>query len=422
MVQGKWKDRDELFQQAAKKIEIEVIKQLKNKKYGDAFTAIKNNQKTRSWEALGLAIPKKEKSSKHVSTLTEISTTQWEFASALYDGTPIVQFSFGAPIDHYSGEVKKIKIDLKLNKQTTFLGAKGKATIDINSLTMGDEGLDEYVLIDVLKKSVFPKASYTFEIIDAPKIWQANEVQQIKTKGMFQMLGKSFEMETIGSLESHFNNKGELYLQLNTSFKLPIMNWFGIEGPDGPSPSKDELDFQVNLLLQKPEQKIKVQNKATINSKTTRTSNENFIKWYASNSLYKAKGSFESWKITEFKLENNDFTTVKAEVTIDIHSIQERSNLLVKHLKGEHFFDANNYPKANIKINGARLINGNKYEANAIAIIKGKKQIIDLSFVLKDKQIIGKATIDREKFGIGTNYKKANGISKTIQIEFKTSY
>ena len=119
-----------------------------------------------------------------------------------------------------------------------------------------------------------------------------------------------------------------------------------------------------------------------------------------------------------------DFEEVKAQIEIDIASISERSKLLVKHLKGEEYFDLGKYETAAVYVNGAKKQADGSFIANAEALIKGEKAPILLTFeVLDDKKLVvkGKAKIERETFKIGTS-KKAKSISKTVELEFQTSF
>ena len=127
-----------------------------------------------------------------------------------------------------------------------------------------------------------------------------------------------------------------------------------------------------------------------------------YIKWYASTFLYKAKGSFENWKFEELTLPDKNFEKVKAKIKIEISSLSEKSNLLVKHLKGEHFFDEPQFPIAYVLIDGAEKLENKQYKANATATIKGVTKPIILIFEVNEKdniEVKGTAQIERSLFG-----------------------
>jgi len=424
---GKWEDRATLFKQAAAQQEKVVLDQLHNLHYGDAFQAIGKDIPTKTWKELGLALPSKKKHERLNFELKSLPH-HWIFDQGLADGSPLVQFHFGTPVDHYAGEAKQMKMQLHLENKNTLLGAKGHVVVNSNSITMGDEGLDEYILNESLKAGMYPNASYTFTIVQAPKTWGFLEPQHIQLQGEFLLLGKAIKLSAAGTVEVILDQYSLPKLRLNGNFTLPIKQAFGIEGPDGPSPASEELYFQLNFLL-KPTQQINTLQQDLYTPKKqsdayTQKKEEDYLRWYASTKLYKAKGNFEHWHFDTLAIPNNNLEKVKAKVVIDIHSLSERSKLLVKHLKGEHFFEVGKFPMAYVTIDGAKALNDSVYSANATATIKGVSAPIDLNFqkdATQPTQIIGIAKIDREVFGVGTSYKKAKSISKIVELKFGIS-
>jgi len=423
---GKWEDRELLFKQAAALQEQKVKEQLVNLSYGDAFHAIKKSVPIRTWEELGLALPIK---SEQVGVRFELASlpSHWGFDQGLPDGSPLVQFSFGAPVDHYAGEARAMKMQLQLQDGNTLLGAKGHVVVKSTSVTMGDEGLDDYILNESIKAGIYPNATYDFRIVEAPQSWDFLVPQRVTLEGQFGMMGKTVALKAVGTIEVILDEHSKPKLRVNGNFVLPIQELFGIDGPDGPSPAAQQLYFQLNFLL-KPTQIINTLQQDLYKSKEKivtekEKTEEDYIHWFAATKLYKAKGGFEHWSFDEINLQTDAIEKVKAKLSIDIHSLSERSKLLVKHLKGEHFFEVEKYPTAYVMIDGAVALNDSTYSANAVATIKGITAPITLNFQVRRSQsleIIGTANIDRERFGIGTTYKKAKSISKMVALKFRT--
>ena len=422
---GKWEDRAALFKQAAALQEQKVKAQLVNLNYGDAFQAIKKSVPTRTWEQLGLALPSRPQQ-KGLHFQLDKLPRYWLFDQGLPDGSPLVQFSFGAPVDHYAGEARAMKMQLHLQDGNTLLGAKGHVVVKSSSVTMGDEGLDDYILNESIKAGIYPNASYDFKITKAPSSWDFLMPQLVTLEGQFRMMGKAVALKANGTIEVILDEHSQPKLWVNGNFVLPIQELFGIEGPDGPSPAAQQLNFQLNFLL-KPTEKVNTLQEDLYKARekviTQKEKAEgDYIQWFASTKLYKAKGSFEHWSFDEIALQADAIAKVKAKITIDIHSLSERSKLLVKHLKGEHFFEVEKYPTAHVVIDGAEALNDSSYSAKAEATIKGITAPITLDFQVLPTQpleIIGTAKIDRERFGIGTTYKKAKSISKIVTLKFR---
>lgn len=422
---GPWENRKELFKQIARKQEKQVQSLYKNLRNGDAFSPLTASNSVLLWEDLGLQLPKKKRVKSIVSNL-DVLPKNWTFSSSLSDDSPILQFNFGSPLDYYSGEAKELKMKLNFKNSGTLLGAKGHIIVNPRSITMGDKGLDSHILSAYLKAKNYPNSSFKFEIVEAPSQWNVGSPQKFLMKGVFEMIGRPIPMEVEGILELTANDKGNPILRFGSNFKLPLKKAFGISGPEGPSPAKDELNFYLNFLLKSTNQSTAFTNdlyEATeekiIETKSKVETEENYIRWKASNRIYKARGSFKTWYL-ESKILNSDFSKINSKLVVEIESLSERSKLLVKHLKAENFFNAKEFPFAEIIIKGATLQANGKYRANASATIKGITDSISVEFEVvnpENKTIKGTAIINREKFRIGTS-KKSKGISKDVSVNF----
>lgn len=98
-------------------------------------------------------------------------------------------------------------------------------------------------------------------------------------------------------------------------------------------------------------------------------------------------------------------------LSIDMNSIiitdledPETNAKLKGHLESDDFFGIKNHPKASLKINEVKHIEGKKHEIIADLTIKGKteKVVIPANIIMEDNKVvaIGEVAIDRTKFGI----------------------
>lgn len=429
LIVGSWRERSKLFAMAGKKIERVVAQQLNNLSQGDAFIPISKSINSYSWDKVGLSLPQK------VSTpipdaiyLNEIPK-HWHSPRALDKNSPVIQFHFGAPIDYYAGEAQEMKVQLNLAKRNSLLDATGHVVVDASSITMGDEGLDDHIFHSYLKIFSYPNATYDFKIVRAPSVWHIDSIQPIALNGVFEMIGKKVEISATGTAQMVANENERFSLSIHGNFMLPLHSLYGIEGPDGPSPAKDELHFQLNFLLSPGLHKVSKQDnlyealreQPVVSSDGKEIVLEEFVSWKARNRIYKAEGGFDHWRFMRLSIKNDKIENLTANIEIDINSISEKSKLLVKHLKGEDFFQSDYYPKAFLDIRNVKKLQDESYVADGFITIKDIKEAILVNFDVIDKSTLtirGSLPIDREAHNIGTS-KKSQNISKIVDVTFQ---
>ncbi|MGD1844742.1 MAG: YceI family protein [Salibacteraceae bacterium] len=427
---GSWQNREAVFQEAAARMEGIAFAQLKNLKVGDAFETIPGDVPVKSWETLGLNLPSAPNNKILAADLKGKLPNYWNFEKALPDGSPIIQFNFGAPVDHYAGEVRQLNMHLALAKGQQLQGATGFVVVNANSVTMGDAVLDDHIFNDYLHTANFPKASYEFKITKAPAKWAIEEPQNIELEGTFTMVGKSIPLTAKGRIAAIADPDGTPRLQVNGQFLLPLKEGFGISGPDGPSPAKDELQFYINLILEPGKKSEKMADTSFKMETAEASSNTNveaeegasthFLKWFAASPMYKAKGTFEDWEVTHFEMPNGDVEQMQAEVSVTMNSVWERSKLLVKHLKEEDYLDVSNYSTASVVVNHVVEEGNGLFRADALVTLLGISQTVPLYFKVVSYApftVEGTAMLNRSDFGVGKGG-KSKSIKEEVEIQF----
>jgi len=250
-IKGTFKKSAKVFQQAAKYLEEEVTRQIANTAKGDAYEFVSESIVTKTWSSLNLDLPAKPAGAKIVDADAYQLSTNWKVNGPIDESTPVIQFAFLAPVDHYAGEVRTLEGGMNLAADKGFKGASGKFNAVMTSFTMGDEQLDEYVL-EYFKIDQFPQASFTFEKIteeDGPI--EFGKTSKIGMIGNFNFLGISETINTTAQIEPIITEDNQVRLQVYTSFRIRLKERYGIEGPDGPDPAKDTVVFYLNFLMEK---------------------------------------------------------------------------------------------------------------------------------------------------------------------------
>ena len=247
---GKWDHRQQLLEELGKTIEMAVLQEIQSSNIGDAFTGIPPEIEHKSWEELGFAFMQKQETQKMTNEQVIPIPSQWTVAPTKDSSEAIIIFRFLAPLDNYVGEVKALNGNLTLGNDLRLSTATGSFDVAIEDVTMGDEGLDDAVRNKMLKMSNFPKASLQFEkVLGGETPLEFAKAQDIIVKAAFKMIGLTIPVEIPARMEPVLNSDGELRLQVNASFELPLFEKFQIEGPDGPSPAKDILQFYLKFYL-----------------------------------------------------------------------------------------------------------------------------------------------------------------------------
>lgn len=246
--QGPWQEWEKVFAQAARGLEEEMLRQMRESSIGDGFDPLPAEVASKSWEELDLALPPRPSSGVEVHGDIELGA-DWRIEEPQGD-EPRLIFRFPAPLERYTGEVEKIRGELHLAEDLTLATARGFIEAVTSSVTMGEDSLDKALRGKMLTVDRFPSARFELQGIpgDLPPL-AFGRASQFVTRGEFEMMGVKKEIEVRGEIEPVIGEDGAPRLRVTASFRIPLMTPFGIEGPDGPAPANDTLIFYLDFLM-----------------------------------------------------------------------------------------------------------------------------------------------------------------------------
>jgi polyisoprenoid-binding protein YceI len=249
-IEGKWSDYGAAFTAAARAMAEEVHRQIRESKLGDGFDPVPASAPAVTWESLGLALPPAAPASSRESVTTATLANRWVVEQpADPDAAPILQFKFPAPLDNYTGTARDVSGELVLGDGFALQGAKGSVRVAVASVTMGEPGLDDTVR-KAVSLNAFPDAR--FELGNAvgdtaPLVF--GKMGQILAIGTFTMKGIQIPLEVRAEIEPVVADDGGARLAVTASFNIRLKKPFGIDGPDGPAPANDTLEFFLSFIM-----------------------------------------------------------------------------------------------------------------------------------------------------------------------------
>lgn len=134
------------------------------------------------------------------------------------------------------------------------------------------------------------------------------------------------------------------------------------------------------------------------------------------------RGTFDRWKINSFSAPKGDFGKVKAEIAVDIESVNVDPDGLENHLRADDYLDAKGHPTAIITINGATPSRRKGYSwvsSEATMSLKGFTKKVSMHFNVGESspvRITGIATVLRKDHEVGDM--ESEGVKNNVQIEF----
>lgn len=248
---GSYADRGDVFAYATRVLLKALLHEMRASTRGDAFDCVDSSTKVSSWADLGLTLPQASERTGTVDASLEL-VRNWRVADAAEGAPPRLTFRFPAPLDGTSGQVETLRGSLRLGEDNQLEGATGELTVDVESITLGVEDLDQVVKsVVMLNAKKFPEASFRmqgFSVIEG-RLQYGSQVRATVT-GTFVMKGKEIEIAVPSIWEPVVNADGESRLLVNGTFTIRLLEPFGIKGPDGPSPQKDTLNFFFAVELE----------------------------------------------------------------------------------------------------------------------------------------------------------------------------
>ncbi len=256
-IKGSYDDYKALFHLATAQLEKEIIKRMISPERGDGFDIISQKISVKPWSSLGVGLPTGNR--KNVPIAYNIPQERprrlsdkknWQFLGKVDEDTPIIQFSFQAPLDFYTGEVDIMEGQLQLEDSFDITSGKGEFRIPVEKLTMGDPDLDAAIHYLILKAEKYPEAVFNInKIISQSKGMMMNQVTPFTMEGNLELRGIKQPALVKGQVEPIFKEGKEL-LRFFATLSINIREGYEIEkGPDGPKEERETMVFYLNFLL-----------------------------------------------------------------------------------------------------------------------------------------------------------------------------
>jgi polyisoprenoid-binding protein YceI len=249
-VSGDWARLDDVFARAAKLLEDHVAQLAVSSDAGDAFDPVAADVRSKSWDALGLALPPAPPEAARSASAGVHLPRSFAVAAAGPDDPPRLEFRFSPPLDTYNGEVRTLTGTIRLGEGSRLRGATGTLDAVTGSVTMGNKTLDAELRNTMLRVDAFPAARFVLDPVDAADAALVPGVPAPFTAtGHLEMLGKSVPLSVNAQAEAGTDDDGTPRLDVRATFRVRIGEAFGLKGPDGPSPANDTLEFFARLTL-----------------------------------------------------------------------------------------------------------------------------------------------------------------------------
>ena len=246
-ISGPWEERQLVFARAARQLEDEVLRQMRESKIGDGFSPVSSTVAQISWQDLGLPLPVASAADQQALATGIEMPTRWRAEAADAAGPRLI-FRFPSPLERYSGEVPQL--DAALDVSGGWDKASGWIEAETASVTMGETSLDQAIRSKMIKADTFPQARFelgAFQGAEEPLAF--GRVTQLVAEGTFKMMGKAVPLQVKAQLEPIVGADGQPRLQVRAGFNLRLSDPFGVQGPDGPAPANDTLVFHLNLSM-----------------------------------------------------------------------------------------------------------------------------------------------------------------------------
>lgn len=248
-IAGPWDERNAVIERAVRQATREVLAQINGSKIGDGFDAVPADKPTVSWEDMGFTLPPKPEGAVDIDPSTIELVGEWAVDTEAQKRRPAVTFAFPAPLDNYSGRVKKLTGELTLGEGLGLPDASGKFVVPIEAVTMGDEILDGEI-VGWLKGKDHPESSFTFDNIETGvEVLVFGEVIPGVLVGRFEMKGIGVDLRVPVSVEAIIGSDGKPRVTIDGQWTIDIADPFGVAGPDGPADVRNQLVYRCHILL-----------------------------------------------------------------------------------------------------------------------------------------------------------------------------
>ena len=131
-------------------------------------------------------------------------------------------------------------------------------------------------------------------------------------------------------------------------------------------------------------------------------------------------GSFGNWR-GDIVMDPEAPESAAITITVDLASASLGDATQDSMLSGTDFFDTSSFPQATWRSTSVRRVSGNRYEADGMLSLKGASRSQRIAFTLggsgNARSVEGRATIDRNAFGVGTG-SSAENLAGSVQVSF----
>ncbi|MEM7574530.1 MAG: YceI family protein [Bacteroidota bacterium] len=162
-------------------------------------------------------------------------------------GLPQVQFNFPAPLDRYAGTVDGLQGELQWQQDQ--LQLSGAFQVDMRSLTMGSDALDDYVKKDALRTRRFRQAQVKFGPVNLDEVWRLGQAKALEIPALLELMGLKVPMRLMADITAEYDAAGQLQLRISTYSEINIDQPFELVGPDGPADLKNKVELRTRFLL-----------------------------------------------------------------------------------------------------------------------------------------------------------------------------
>ena len=249
-VTGEFTRMDDVFARAGKLLEDQVAQLTVSSPAGDAFDPLPESVPAKSWDALGLALPPAPPEKRRAAPAAFALPPRLAVAQAGADDPPRLEFRFSPPLDTYSGEVRILTGTIHLGEKARLRGATGTLEAKTSSVTMGDKTLDAELRGKILRVDAFPTARFVLDPVEAADVPLApGALVPFSATGRLEMLGAVVPLSVSAQAEAGTDDAGASILDVRATFRVRIGAAFGLQGPDGPAPANDTLEFYARFEL-----------------------------------------------------------------------------------------------------------------------------------------------------------------------------
>jgi polyisoprenoid-binding protein YceI len=250
-IAGPWEKRNELFAEGFRVLADEVARQVRSTQYGDGFDPVPGPLPSGvTWADFGLPLPPAPAGATAEMPDDLELVQSWVMDEDVQASRPAVQFTFPAPLDMYTGEAQSVSGDLTLGDGLSLGAMRGRFVADPASVTMGESDLDAAIHGTMLLVEEYPTSDFVIERVetdfDRPEFGQ---VAAAVLHGRFTMKGQSIPLTVPVSVEAFLGHDGRPRVSIDGTWRLRLLEPFGIEGAPGDPPTNDTLIFQCHLVF-----------------------------------------------------------------------------------------------------------------------------------------------------------------------------